>query len=134
MIALLLFTSLPGCEQVRRARECRGISDVVNPRLRIIDAERAKNDEAAAYGRIAALYQSLAENLVAKRYSSKRLADAVNEYAKLLSEASMDARAYSDAVTAKDNGRVALARAAAGRTLKRENAALLPIEGACTAR
>lgn len=131
-IALVLLASLPACGEVRRAKECRAISEVVNPTLRVIDEERTKQDDAAAYGRIAGRYQEVAGKLVGKRYSSKRLGDAVTEYARLLSEAASDARAYSEALAAKDAAKAALARAAAGRTVKRENAALLRIESACT--
>jgi hypothetical protein len=136
LIAILLVacSGLPGCEQIRRAKECRGISELVNPTLRAIDVERTKNDDAAAYARIALAYESLAGKLVARRYTQKRVGDAAVEYAKLCSEASRDARTYSDALAAKDPARTALARAAAGHTAKKESAALLRIDGACTVR
>jgi hypothetical protein len=131
---VLLVPSLTACEQVRRAKECRRLSKLVNPALQSIDMERTKYDDAPAYGRIAGTYQALATELAGQRYKSKRLGDAVAEYAKLLGEASTDARSYAEALATKDAGKTALARAAAGRTTKRENAALLRIEGACVAR
>ncbi len=133
-IALTLLVGLPACEQIHRARECRALSDAVNPALRVIDAERTTHDDAPAYERIAVEYQALAGKVVATRYSNKRLGDAVAEYARLLTEASNDARAYSEALAAKDPSRTALARAAAGRTAKREGGVLLRIESACIAR
>ena len=131
-IGLSCFTSLAACEPYRRAKECRVISDLVNPTLRAIDAERTKRDDAPAYARIAILYDTLSGKLLSQRYSSKRLSDAVAEYARLLSDASRDARVYSDALVTKDPARTAIARAAAGHTLKRENTAILRIDGACT--
>lgn len=133
-IAALSFAGLSGCEQIRRVRECRGISDLVNPTLRAIDAERTKNDDAAAYARIALAYEALAGKLLAQRYAQKRVGDAVADYAKLMNEASRDARAYSEAIAAKDFARTAIARATAGHTAKRESAALLRIESACAVR
>lgn len=133
-IALPVLTGLTACEQIRRARECRDLSDVVNPALRLIDMERTTHDDAPAYERIAVDYQALAGKIVAARYSNKKLGDAVTEYARLLTEASNDARAYSEALAAKDSTRAALARAAAGRTAKRESSVLIRIESACTSR
>jgi len=133
-IALLLLTCLPACEHFRRARECRGLAEAVNPALRAIDRERTQHDDAPAYERIAASYQTLAGQIVATRYANKKLGDAVAEYARLLTEASNDARAYSEALAAKDPTRTALARAAAGRTVKRESSLLLRIDNVCTVR
>jgi hypothetical protein len=99
--------------------------------LRTIDAERKAKDDAPAYARIAVLYEGLSSKLLSRKYSSKRLGDAVLEYSKLLSDASRDSRAFADALTAKDPARGVLARAAAGHTLKREAAALVRIESAC---
>ena len=133
-IGLLSFAILSACEPFRRARECRGISDLVNPTLRAIDTERKAKDDAPAYVRMAVLYEGLSAKLLAKKYSSKRLGDAVTDYARMLSEASRDARSFSDALLAKDPARGALARASAGHTLKRESSALSRIEGACLSR
>ena len=133
-MGLLSFTMLSACEPYRRAKECRGISDLVNPTLRAIDTERKTKDDAPAYARIAVLYEGLAAKLVARKYSSKRLGDAVTDYAKVLSDASRDSRAFSDAIAAKDPGRGALARATAGHTVKREATAHLRIESACVSK
>jgi hypothetical protein len=130
-LGFLSFSVLSACEPYRRAKECRWISDAVNPTLRAIDKERKTNDDAPAYARIAVLYEGLASKLLARKYSSKRLGDAVLDYAKLLSEASRDSRSFSDALAAKDPARGALARAATGQTLKRETTTLLRIESAC---
>jgi hypothetical protein len=133
-IAACALTSLPACEPVRRTRECRAIADLVNPALHAIDEERTKRDDAPAYGRIALTYDALSVKLMAGKYSTKRLADAVTDYARLLSEASRDARAYADALALNDAGRSALARAAAGHTVKRESAAIFRIESVCAPR
>lgn len=134
VIGLLSFMILSACEPYRRARECRGISDLVNPTLRTIDVARKAQDDAPAYARIAALYDDLSAKLLARKYSTKRLGDAVTEYAKLLGEASRNSRAFSDALVAKDPARGALARAAGGHIVKRESTALLRIEAACLSK
>ena len=59
-MSLLSFSMLSACEPYRRAKECRGISDLVNPTLRAIDVERKTKDDAPAYARIAVLYDGLA--------------------------------------------------------------------------
>jgi hypothetical protein len=133
-IGLFSFAILSACEPYRRARECRGISDLVNPTLKTIDAARKTQDDAPAYARIAVLYDDLSVKLLARKYSTKRLGDAVTEYAKLLAEASRNARAFSDALVANDPGRGALVRAAGGHIVKRESAALLRIDAACVSR
>jgi hypothetical protein len=102
--------------------------------LRAIDVERKTKDDAPAYARIAVLYDGLAAQLLARKYSSKRLGDAVLDYAKMLADASRDARAFSDAIAAQDPARGALARASAGHTLKRETTTLLRIESACVSK
>jgi len=130
-MGLLSFTVLAACEPYRRTKECRWISDLVNPTLRVIDTERKTKDDAPAYARIAVLYEGLSTKLLARKYSSKRLGDAVLEYGKLLSDASRDSRAFSEALQTKDPARSALARAATGHTVKREATALLRIESAC---
>src|SRR5688572_1214919 len=86
-IGLLSSSLLAACEPYRRAKECRVISDLVNPTLSAIDKERKAKDDAPAYSRIAVLYDGLSAKLLARKYSSKRLGDAVTEYARLLSEA-----------------------------------------------
>jgi hypothetical protein len=133
-IAFVALSALPGCEQIRRTKECRWMSELVNPTLRSIDADRMKGDDAAAYARIATAYETLAGKLLAHRYTQKRLGDAVIEYVKVMADAARDARAYSEALAAKDYARTALTRASAGRTVKKESAALLRIDGACTVR
>lgn len=133
-MSLLSFSMLSACEPYRRAKECRGISDLVNPTLRAIDAERKTKDDAPAYARIAVLYEGLSAKLLARKYSSKRLGDAVLDYSKMLADASRDARAFSDALAAKDPARGALARATAGHTVKKEATALLRVESACVSK
>jgi hypothetical protein len=130
-MSLLSFSMLSACEPYRRAKECRVISDLVNPTLRAIDAERKTKDDAPAYARIAVLYEGLSAKLLARKYSSKRLGDAVLDYAKMLADASRDSRAFSDALAANDPARGALARASAGHTAKKEATSLLRIESAC---
>ena len=46
-MGLLSFTALSACEPYRRTKECRWISDLVNPTLRAIDTERKTKDDAA---------------------------------------------------------------------------------------
>src|SRR5262245_40583617 len=104
-MCLLSFAGLSACEPYRRAKECRWISDLVNPTLRAIDAERKAKDDAPAYTKIAVLYEGLSSKLLSRKYSSKRLGDAVVEYAKLLSDASRDSRAFADALATKDPAR-----------------------------
>jgi hypothetical protein len=133
-MGLLSFAVLSACEPYRRAKECRAITDLVNPTLRAIDTERKAKDDAPAYARIAVLYEGLSAKLLSRKYSSKRLGDAVLDYAKLLSDASRDSRAFSDAIAAKDPARSALARASAGHTVKREATALVRIESACISK
>lgn len=133
-MGLLSFTVLSACEPYRRARECRWISDLVNPTLHAIDTERKSKDDAPAYARIAVLYDGLAAKLLARKYSSKRLGDAVLEYAKMLNDAGRNSRAFSEALASKDQARTALARANSGQTLKRETTTLLRIESACIAK
>src|SRR5689334_19925414 len=132
-MSLLSFSMLSACEPYRRAKECRGISDLVNPTLRAIDAER-KTDDAPAYARIAVLYEGLSAKLLTRKYSSKRLGDAVLDYAKMLADASRDSRAFSEALAANDPARGALARASAGHTIKKEATALLRVESACVSK
>ena len=121
-----------GCQHFDRARECRSISGLVNPVLRVIDAERQRApDGAPTYRTIAAQYDTLAGALVALRPQDHRVLDAVQDYQKLAREAARDARLFADALERKNLAEIGAARASASRTAKHEAGALSHIDSVC---
>jgi len=65
---------------------------------------------------------------------SRHLAEAVNDYQRMLHEAARDARSFADALDANDEGRLLLARTTATRTMRHEATALSKIDNACRGR
>jgi hypothetical protein len=131
-ICFALACCVLGCQHFDRARECRSVSALVNPVLRVVDAERQKTpDTAVTYRTIATQYDQLAGALGGLRPQNRRVQEAVSDYQKLFHEAARDAHLFADALDAKDIARVSAARASASRTLKHETSAVSHLDMVC---
>jgi hypothetical protein len=121
-VATVALSTLSGCNALKRSEECRSLSDRVNPVVAAVDSERHKSPEApATYRTIGMQYDMLASALITVKVSSDGLRQVLADYQKLYRDAARDARAFADALDAKDAARINVARAAAGRTVHRES-------------
>ena len=130
--ALMLAALLPcaGCAGLDKASECREVARLVNPVLADIDHERT-TVRAASYRGIAVKYEELATTLEKLKLRTKHVAEAVNDYEHMLHEASRDAKAFADALDAKDEARVVIIHGAAARTIRHEATAWARLEVSC---
>jgi len=134
-MALVVLPLLLGCQRLERAQECRSVWKLVNPTLKEIDEQRqSKPEDVRTYETLAARYMLLSGALSQLKLEYKRLQEPVTEYQRILQDASHDARQFAEALTSKDVAKIASARANAGRTVKRENAATNKIDNACRQR
>lgn len=130
---LALVATLPSyaaCAPLDRADECRAVARVTNPVLSDIVRDRTVVT-GASYRIIAAKYDGLATSIGQVKIRTKHLAEAVNDYQRMINEAARDARAYADALDAKDEARVLIVHAAASRTTRHEATALSRLDTAC---
>jgi hypothetical protein len=130
---LALVAVLPwcaACTALERADECRTVARVTNPVLSDIMHDRTVVT-GASYRIIAAKYDGLATAIGQVKIRTKHLAEAVNDYQRMLNEAARDSRAYADALDAKDEARILIVRAATSRTTRHEASALSRLDLAC---
>ena len=129
----LTLAALPacfGCAGLEKSSECRAVSKAVNPVLADIDHERMTL-KSASYRLISTKYEDLATALEKQKIRTKHLAEAVNDYERMLREAARDARAFADALDGKDEARLAMLRGTATRTVRHEATAWARLEVAC---
>jgi hypothetical protein len=131
LAALTLATS--GCQGLERVDECRAVTRLANPVLVEIDRQHL-DVHAATYRTISAEYEALASSAAQVKIRTKRVAEAVNDYERMLHEAARDARVFADALDAKDEARIAVARTGAARTLRHEATAIARLDIACRFR
>jgi hypothetical protein len=118
------------CAPLDRANECRTLARVTNPVLSDVVRDRTVVT-GASYRIIAAKYDGLATSIGQVKIRTKHLAEAVNDYQRMINEAARDARAYADALDAKDEARILIVHAAASRTTRHEATALSRLDLAC---
>ncbi|HVW30728.1 MAG TPA: hypothetical protein VHC69_35470 [Polyangiaceae bacterium] len=131
--ALALFATLPwcaGCTALDKSDECRAVAQLTNPVLSDIDHDRTVV-KGPTYRIIAAKYEALAVTLGQVKIRTKHVAEAVNDYQRVLNEAARDARNFADALDGKDEARLLIARASAARTVRHEASALSRLDLAC---
>src|SRR5258706_8583035 len=107
-----LGVAAPGCQSLERVDECRAVTHLANPVLAEIDREHLEV-RATVYRNIAVEYEALATSAAQIKIRTKRVAEALNDYQRMLHEAARDARSFADALDAKDEAHIAIARAAA---------------------
>jgi hypothetical protein len=129
----LLALALVGCQGLERADECRAVAKLANPVLEEIDRDRA-DVHGTKYRLIATKYETLANAIGQIRIRTKRVAEAVNDYQRMLHEAARDARTFAEALESKDEGRILVERSTTSRTLRHESSALARFEVACKGR
>jgi hypothetical protein len=130
---LVLAAALPwcaACTALDKADECRTVAHMANPVLSDIDHEK-NVVSGASYRIIAGKYDGLATALGQVKIRTRHVAEAVNDYQRMLNEAARDARAYADALDGKDEARILIVRAAASRTVRHEATALSRVDAAC---
>lgn len=130
---LLLFTAVVGCHGLEKADECRAVAKLANPVLAEIDRDRA-DVQGSKYRLIATKYEALANAIGQIKIRTKRVAEAVNDYQRMLHEAARDARTFADALESKDEARIMVERTTTSRTLRHESSALARFEVACKGR
>src|SRR5205085_1124734 len=128
--ALLLVAAACGCQGLERVDECRAVAKLANPVLSDIDRSRAVV-VSANYRGIATKYEGLAVAVGKLPIRTKRVAEAVNDYQRVLHEAARDARAFSEALDTKDPSRIAIEHVTAARTIRHESTALSRFDTAC---
>ena len=131
--ALALLAALPwcaGCTALDKSDECRTVAQLTNPVLSDIEHDRTVV-KPPTYRIIATKYESLAITLGQVRIRTKHVAEAVNDYQRVLNEAARDARAFADALDGKDEARILIVRASAARTVRHEASALSRMDLAC---
>ena len=131
--ALLLLTLVVGCQSLEKADECRAIARLANPALAEIDRDRAEVT-APKYRIIATKYEALANAMGQVKIRTKRIAEAVNDYQRMLHEAARDARTFADALESKDETRILGERSSTSRTMRHEASALARFDVACKGR
>lgn len=130
LLALALALSATGCGKVREIRACRGLSHEVNPALDQIESlSKSKDPERAL--RIAGAYAALAKRLAPRAQGSTPLANAVRDYAAVLTSTEVALRAHAEAVRSNNNARIAETRRDLERIVKRERAAVARISVEC---
>jgi hypothetical protein len=132
-VVLALAALVMGCQSLERADECRTVAKLANPVLAEIGRDRA-DVRSAQYRLIAGKYEALANSLGQVRIRTKRVAEAVNDYQRMLHEAARDSRTFAEALESKDESRISIERATASRTLRHESTALVRLETACRIR
>ena len=130
---VLALAALVGCQSLERADECRAVAKVANPVLAEIDHDRT-DVRGVQYRLIAGKYEALANSLGQVQIRTKRVAEAVNDYQRMLHEAARDSRTFAEALESKDESRISIERATASRTLRHESTALVRLETACRIR
>jgi hypothetical protein len=121
------------CAGLERADECRSLAKLVNPVLVDIDHQRVVL-KGRTYRDIAAKYEALANSTGQIKIRTKHIAEAVNDYQRMLHEAARDARSFADALDAKDETRLLMARGTASRTMRHEATAFSRVDNACRGR
>jgi hypothetical protein len=130
---LVLAAALPwcaACTALDKADECRTVARMTNPVLSDIDREK-NLVTGPSYRIIAGKYDGLATQIGQVKIRTKHVAEAVNDYQRMLNEAARDARAYADALDGKNEASVLIVRAAASRTVRHEATALSRLDAAC---
>jgi hypothetical protein len=130
---LALVATLPwctACTVLDKADECRTVARMANPILSDIEHDRTVVT-GASYRIIAAKYDGLANSIGQVKIRAKALAEAVNDYQRMLIEAARDSRAYADALESKNEARVLVVRASATHTVRHEATALSRFDIAC---
>jgi hypothetical protein len=131
--ALLLLTVVVGCQSLDKADECRAVAKLANPVLAEIDRDRAEVN-GPKYRLIATKYEALANAMGQVKIRTKRIAEAVNDYQRMLHEAARDARTFADALESKDEARILVQRTATSHTMRHETSALARFDVACKGR
>jgi hypothetical protein len=131
-VAALAFATA-GCQGLERVDECRAVTRLANPLLADIDREHL-DVRAATYRTISTRYEGLASSAAQLKIRTKRVAEALNDYERMLHEAARDARMFADALDARDEARIAIARTGASRTLRHEATAIARLDSACRFR
>jgi hypothetical protein len=132
-LALAALAALVGCQGLERTDECRAVTKVANPVLAEIDHDRTEVN-GPKYRLIATKYEALANSLGQVSIRTKRLAEAVNDYQRMLHEAARDARTFAEALESKDEARITIERTTTSRTLRHENTAIARFDVACKGR
>lgn len=134
-LLLLAVPLLGGCQRFERVDDCKKIAALVNPALAAVDDARQKHPgDAATYRDIARRYDTLAAGMWGLKLQTKRLSEAMLEYQKVMREAGHDARQFAEALDAKDQAKINIARVAASRTVKHEAAVIGRLDGTCRGR
>ena len=128
-----LLAGITSCQSLEKLDECRALTRLANPVLTEIDRQRV-DVTAATYRSISTQYEGLANSTASIKIRTKRVAEAVSDYQRMLREAARDARSFADALDANDEARIAIARAGAARTLRHEATAIARIDMACRFR
>jgi len=130
---LALVTALPwcgACASLDKADECRQVARLANPVLSEIERDRVVV-KSPTYRAIAKKYEGLALAVGQVKIQSKHVAEAVDDYQRLFHEAARDARAFADALDARDETRILVVRASATRTVRHEATALSHFDLVC---
>ena len=131
--AIAIAIAVPGCQSLERVDECRAVTRLSNPILAEIDRQHM-DVRATVYRNIATEYESLASAAAQIKIRTKRVAEALNDYERMLHEAARDARSFADALDAKDEARIAITRTSAARTLRHEATSIARLVAACRFR
>ena len=98
-----------GCEQLRTVKQCRALSDSVNPKLEAIGASPGEPATAAGYQKAAVGYANLAQEVDQFDAGVPELDRAVDDYASALRTSSVHAGELAKALDAGNLESAALA-------------------------
>jgi hypothetical protein len=129
-MVMLVAIAASSCTGLERVNECRAVAKLANPALASIEQDR-QIVKGASYRNIGAKYEALANAIGQIKVRTKRIAEAVNDYQRVLHEAARDARAFSDALDSKEPTRIAIEHITASRTIRHESTALSRLDTAC---
>jgi len=129
-VVALVAVVASSCTGLERVDECRAVAKLANPVLASIDQDR-QSTKGASYRVIGVKYEALATAVGQIKIRTKRVAEAVNDYQRVLHEAARDARAFSDALDSKEPTRIAIEHVTASRTIRHESTALSRLDTAC---
>jgi hypothetical protein len=132
LLTLCLASATTGCGKIREIRDCRALSQEVNPTLEQIEA-LSKSKAADRELLMAKQYAALAKRLQPRGVGDSTLAAAVRDYANILSSTDGALRGHVEAVKINQTARIAETRRELERLVKRERAAVARIAAECKA-
>jgi hypothetical protein len=124
-----------GCERLQQARECRRLSQAVNPALENIQKAygHAARDP-KTYLDAAKRYEQLSAKLVTLKFSKQELYPAVTDYASLLESGAAQARLIAGILERKDQNALEAKRREFAAISTRERTAVQRLNALCSER